>query len=70
MIFLSVKSIGVQYNSMNISRTTGLPMINAMLSRISTGQADRENRTFRNPLIYKSLLKNCQIKDILILLSW
>ena len=69
-IFISEVNWSTQYNSMNISRTTGLPMINAMLSRISTGQAAERIELLGNPLIYKSFIEKLpNKKDILILLA-
>lgn len=68
--FISEVNWSTQFNSMNISRTTGLPMINAMLSRISTSQAAERIQILANPLIYKPFIdKLPSKKDILIVLA-
>lgn len=68
--FISEVNWSTQFNSMNISRTIGLPLINAMLSRISTGQAAERIELLANPLIYKSFVEKLpNKKDILIVLA-
>lgn len=68
--FISEVNWSTQYHSMNISRSTGLPMVNAMLSRMSIGQTAESIELLANPLVEKSLpSKFPNQKDILIVLG-
>jgi hypothetical protein len=68
--FCSEVNWSAQFNSMNISRTTGLPMINAMLSRMSIGQTAEKIELLANPLIAKAFVdKLPNKKDVLIVLG-
>jgi len=68
--FISEVNWSAQYNSMNISRTTGLPIINAMLSRMSIGQTAEKVELYAHPLIQKSFVEKLDPKkDILIVLG-
>ncbi len=68
--FVSEVNWSAQYNSMNISRTTGLPLINAMLSRMSIGQTAEKVELHAHPYIRKSLVDKLDgEKDILIVLG-
>ena len=68
--FISEVNWSAQYNSMNLSRSTGLPLLNAMLSRMSIGQTAERIELLANPLIDKSLPKNLKDqRDILIVLG-
>ena len=59
-----------QFISQRISHATGLPLISAMLSRISTSQAMESIELLAHPLIEKSLqTKFPDKKDILLLVS-
>ena len=56
-----------QFMSQRISHATGLPLVSAMLSRISTGQALESIELLANPLVNKSLpSKLPNKKDILL----
>ena len=60
-----------QFHSMKISLATGLPMVNAMLSRMSVGQVSERIELLANPLIYKSVVdKFPNQKDLLIVLGF
>ncbi len=68
--FISEVNWSAQYNSQNISRITQLPMLNAMLSRMSISQTAERIELLANPVIKKSItdiLPNK--KDILIVLG-
>jgi hypothetical protein len=45
-----------QFHSMKISYATGLPMVNAMLSRMSVSQVSERVELIANPIIHKSIV--------------
>ncbi|MBK9256886.1 MAG: hypothetical protein IPM42_15500 [Saprospiraceae bacterium] len=53
--FLSELNFNTQFYSMQISKTTGIPLVNSMLSRLSVGQTAEAIELLADPLIYKSL---------------
>lgn len=60
-----------QFHSMKISLATGLPIVNAMLSRMSVGQVSERIELLANPIIYKSLPEKFpNQKDLLIVLGF
>jgi hypothetical protein len=68
--FISDLHWASQFYSMRISAATGLPMISAMLSRMSIGQTAEAIQMLSNPVIERSLPgKLPNDKDILILLG-
>src|SRR5687768_7081739 len=68
--FLSTILWSSQFYSMRISAATGLPMISAMLSRMSIGQTAEAIQMISHPLIKRELLdKLPNQKDILVLLG-
>ena len=68
--FISDLHWASQFYSMRISAATGLPMISAMLSRMSMGQTAEAIQMLSNPIIERSLPgKLPNDKDILILLG-
>ncbi len=69
--FISDINWSAQFHSMKISLSTGLPMVNAMLSRISVGDISERIELLANPVIYKSLPENFpNQKDLLIVLGF
>lgn len=68
--FISELNWSAQFYSQKISKITGLPILNAMLSRMSIGQTGEKIELLANPLIYKSLPEKLpNQKDILIVLG-
>jgi hypothetical protein len=68
--FISEVNWSTQFYSQKISKITGLPLLNAMLSRMSIGQTAEKIELLANPFIYKSLLEKLpNQKDILIVLG-
>lgn len=68
--FISEVNWSAQYNSQNISRITKLPMLNAMLSRMSISQTAERIELLANPLVKKSIIDILPNKrDILIVLG-
>ncbi|HJW28132.1 MAG TPA: hypothetical protein VJ508_02660, partial [Saprospiraceae bacterium] len=68
--FLSDLNWASQFFSTRISAATGLPMINAMLSRMSIGQSAEAIQMLSNPLIRRDLVRKLpNQKDILLLVG-
>jgi hypothetical protein len=68
--FKSELNWSAQFYSQKISKITGLPILNAMLSRMSIGQTAEKIELLANPLIYKSIAEKLpNQKDILIVLG-
>lgn len=68
--FISEVNWSSQYHSMNISRVTGLPLINAMLSRMSISQTAEKIELLAHPYVKKTFVNKLpNKKDILIVLG-
>jgi hypothetical protein len=68
--FISNLHWETQYYGLHLSASTGLPMINAMLSRMSIGQTAEAIQMLANPLIVRDRLAHFpNEKDILLLLG-
>ncbi|HUR29898.1 MAG TPA: hypothetical protein VMZ69_00630, partial [Saprospiraceae bacterium] len=68
--FVSNINWSAQFHSMRISAATGLPMISAMLSRISTSHAAESIQMLAHPIIERDILpKLPNQKDLLLLVG-
>jgi len=69
-LFITDMNWATQFYSLRISAATGLPLLNAQLSRISTGQAAEGIQLNSHPIIRKErLAKLPNKKDILVVLG-